>query len=267
MKALPNLAETQLAETIQRIGKPGFEGALWRFLRRLAAPDNLIVLAYRASGPPQVLYHLTDHPPVFAELERTYLSGAYRLDPFYDLHLQRVPSGAYRLRDVAPDAFHRSRYFIEYYDQTTLVDEVTFVAYPAAGVSLNICIGRDASSGRAFSERETETCQRLAGVIVALSESHWSGLAQGTGPADDVAALLSRALEARHGIALSPRQAEVALLILRGHSTMSIGLRLGLSPQTVKVFRKQLYARCRISSQAELFALMLPLLGEGSTAA
>jgi len=49
-------------------------------------------------------------------------------------------------------------------------------------------------------------------------------------------------------------------LILRGHSTMSIGLRLGLSPQTVKVFRKQLYSRCTISSQAELFALMLPLL-------
>ena len=68
------------------------------------------------------------------------------------------------------------------------------------------------------------------------------------------------AAQAGHGIHLSPRQAEVALLILRGHSTVSIGLRLGLSAQTVKVFRKQLYARCRISSQAELFALMLPLL-------
>ncbi|MFN3825600.1 MAG: helix-turn-helix transcriptional regulator [Pseudorhodobacter sp.] len=264
MKALPNLAETQLADCILRLGKPGFEAALWRFLRRMAAPDNLIVLAYRDSGPPQVLYHLTDHPPVFAELERTYLSGAYRLDPFYDLHLQRVSAGAYRLRDVAPDAFHRSRYFIEYYDQTTLVDELTFVAYPAPGVSLNICLGRDASSGRPFTEREMETCQRLSGVIVALCESHWSGLAQGTGPADDVAALLSGALAARHGLSLSPRQVEVALLILRGHSTMSIGLRLGLSPQTIKVFRKQLYARCQISSQAELFALMLPLLGEAT---
>jgi DNA-binding CsgD family transcriptional regulator len=52
----------------------------------------------------------------------------------------------------------------------------------------------------------------------------------------------------------------VALMILRGHSSMSIGLRLGVSAQTVKVFRKQLYARCGISSQAELFALMMPLL-------
>ena len=52
----------------------------------------------------------------------------------------------------------------------------------------------------------------------------------------------------------------VALLILRGYSTPSIGLRLGISAQTVKVFRKQLYQRCGISSQAELFSLMLPWL-------
>jgi DNA-binding NarL/FixJ family response regulator len=41
---------------------------------------------------------------------------------------------------------------------------------------------------------------------------------------------------------------------------MSISLRLGVSVQTVKVFRKQLYTRCNVSSQAELFSLMLPLL-------
>jgi hypothetical protein len=29
----------------------------------------------------------------------------------------------------------------------------------------------------------------------------------------------------------------------------------------VKVFRKQLYARCGISSQAELFGLLMPMLG------
>ena len=58
-------------------------------------------------------------------------------------------------------------------------------------------------------------------------------------------------------------------MILRGHSTVSIALRMGMgmSPQTKKVFRKQLYARCCISSQAELFALMLPLLKSGGAEA
>lgn len=53
------------------------------------------------------------------------------------------------------------------------------------------------------------------------------------------------------------------MLILRGHSSVSIGLKLGISAQTVKVFRRQLYRKCAISSQAELFNLLLPLLGEG----
>ncbi|MFN3970223.1 MAG: LuxR C-terminal-related transcriptional regulator [Gemmobacter sp.] len=260
MTPLPNLAEVRLAEAIRLIGQPGFEAALLAFLQAVAAPDNLIVLAYRSAGPPLALYRQTDHPQVFAELDRTYLAGAYRLDPFYDLHLRRAPAGAYRIRDIAPDAFQRSRYFIDYYDQTTLVDEVTFVAYPSAAITLNICIGRDASSGAVFLPRDVETCHRIAPVVVAMAEAHWAGLAGATGPAEDTSALLADAARGVHGIHLSPRQAEVALMILRGHSTVSIGLRLGLSAQTVKVFRKQLYARCRISSQAELFALMLPLL-------
>ena len=90
--------------------------------------------------------------------------------------------------------------------------------------------------------------------------AHWQGLSAESAAPGNVAAQLVRALGEAHGIHLSPRQAEVALLILRGHSTVSIGLRLGVSAQTVKVFRKQLYARCGLSSQAELFALMLPHL-------
>ncbi len=267
MPPLPNLAEVRIATVIRALHQPEFEAALALLFQTLAAPDNLICLAYRDAGPPQVLHRETRDPTVFTQLESTYLPGAYRLDPFFELHLNRVAAGAYRLTDIAPDAFHRSRYFSEYYEQTTLVDEITFVAYPAPGVTLNLCLGRDISSGRLFSIREVETCQRLAPVIAALSEAHWADLSRASGPAEDTAALLALAARRQHGIQLSARQAEVALLILRGHSTVSIGLRLGLSPQTVKVFRKQLYSSCAISSQAELFALMLPLLRDHAPSA
>lgn len=260
LDALPNSAESLLADCLRKLGNPGFEASLWHLFRRVAAPDNLLVLAYRDTGPPQVLYSHALQGEVFAQLEATYLAGAYQLDPFYDMHLTRVSAGAYRLREVAPDAFQRSRYFIEYYDQTTLIDEVTFVAYPVNGVSLNICLGRDTSSAQPFLPREVEVCQRIAPIVCALAETHWGGLASASGPADDLSAALARTIKTAHNIHLSPRQAAVALLILRGHSTASIALRLGVSAQTIKVFRKQLYGRCHISSQAELFALMLPLL-------
>jgi DNA-binding CsgD family transcriptional regulator len=260
MKPLPNSAEIQLADSLRNLGSPGFETSLWHLFRRVAAPDNLLILAYRDVGPPQVLYSQSTQPKVFAQLQATYLAGAYQLDPFYDMHLTRAPAGAYRLRDVAPDAFQRSRYFIEYYDQTTLIDEISFVAYPATGVSLNLCLGRDTSSAQPFLAREVEACQRIAPIICALADAHWAGLISTPGPAGDLSAALARAIKSAHNIHLSPRQAAVAVLILRGHSTASIALRLGISAQTVKVFRKQLYGRCQLSSQAELFALMLPLL-------
>lgn len=263
MKQFPNLAESHLADAIRLIGEAGLEQALLSFFRAVCAPDNLLILAFRSAGAPLVLYRQTDHPQVFAQLDQTYRAGAYRLDPFYDLHLNRAPAGVYRIADIAPDAFQRSRYFIEYYEQTTLIDEVTFVAYPSPWVTLNICLGRDASSGEPFSGRDLETCTRISSLVLAISELHWADLARATGPVEDTSALLADAAQTMHGIHLSPRQAEVALMILRGHSTISIALRLGISPQTVKVFRKQLYSRCCISSQAELFALMLPLLKGG----
>jgi DNA-binding CsgD family transcriptional regulator len=249
-----------LAEAIRLQNLPGFESALWKVFHGLCQPDNLLILIYLDSGPVEILHSFAKSSQAFAEIRNTYTAGAYVLDPYYDLHLRAVPAGAYRLRDVAPDAFHRSRYFIEYYDQTTLIDEVTFVSYPVDGATLNICLGRDRSSGRPFTAPQIEACHRVAPMINALASRHWSNLTARPGSAEDVTSQLVNAASTVHAIHLSARQAEVALLILKGHSTVSAALRLGLSPQTIKVFRKQLYAKCRISSQAELFALMLPLL-------
>jgi len=274
MTPLPNAAETALARAIALVQAPGFEAALDAFLRRVLGGDNLVILAYRQVGAPLVLYHAADNPAVFANLQPVYVSGAYLLDPFHDLHLRRAPPGVYRLFDIAPDQFQRTRYFGDYYRRTTLHDELTFVCYPGAGLTLNICCGRDATTPRPFGPAAAETAARIAPVVNALAERHWANLpgvdpaATGPGPTRAAghaatAGHLRQSLEAAHGIALSPRQAQVALLILRGHSSVAIGIELGLSPQTVKVFRKQLYARCAISTQAELFALMFPLLTDG----
>ncbi len=256
-----------LAAVVHTLGGAGFEAALQDWLGTVAAPDSVLGLAFGADGPPVVLLRQSREARVFARLEAAYLGGAYLLDPFHALHLRRAQAGVYRLRDVAPDAFGKSRYHDEYYRDTTLLDEIVFVARPAEAVTVMLCLGRDAASGQAFGAAEVAACEAVAPVVVALVERHWHGLAVTGRGAGDVAAALIAAAAAR-GTKLSRRQAEVALMILRGHSTASIALALGVSPQTVKVFRRQLYARCGLSSQGELFALMLPLLaGQVSVAA
>lgn len=266
MDALPNAGEVALADAVRRMGGAGFEASLARFLRRCISCNNVVVIVYRRGAAPDVLYEQADDPVVFRDLYRVYLAGAYLLDPYYDLHLNRIAPGAYRLMDIAPDQFQRSQYYLDYYRQTTLTDELTFVSYPDADTTITICLGRDASTPRPFGAQAREVASRVAPVVAALADRHWREFraTRASAPvsmaSDAPPERLRRALVESHAIRLSQRQAQVALLILQGHSSVSIGLRLGVSSQTVKVFRRQIHARCGISSQAELFALLLPLL-------
>jgi len=260
---LPNSAEKQLGQTISAIGTDRFENAMFQWLVRCFQIDNTTMLAYFQNRKPEVLFAQAVERSVHEKLETDYLAGIYLLDPFHALHVERAPAGLYRLKDIAPDQFQRNEYFASYYQRTTLIDEIAYVGYPSDGVSVHICLGRDASSGRRFSSRDLMMAERLSPIACGLLEQHWSGLqSSGDYSEEDVMNRLIAAGEKRLGVKLSPRQAQVALLILRGHSSVSIGLQLGISFQTVKVIRKQLYRKCNISSQAELFSLFMPLLSE-----
>lgn len=254
-----------LAAAIRALGTPAFADRLTGWLHSALSPDNLLILAYRSTHPPKVLHRWSRTPQVFRALD-DYLAGAWRLDPYLTLHDSRAAPGLYRLADLAPPGFRRSRYYLDYYRATTLVDEATVLARPAPDCTLMLCLGRDAGSGRPFPAPTLTEARRLAPVIAALAERHWPGdpapaITTATTP---LAASLAQSLHDATGIALTPRQAEIALLILRGHSSTSAALTLGLSPQTVKVFRRQIHARCGVTSQAGLFALLMPHLAPPS---
>ncbi len=263
MVAPNQTSESALAVAIERIGRPNFSPALADWLNASVPCDNLSWLAYFQHRGPELLMAQNTRPEVHENIESVYLEGAYLLDPFHDLHLRKAERGVYRLSENSPDKFKSNQYFTEYYRHTTLIDELAFICYPNPGVSIHICLGRDKSSNRRFSPKTIAAARRIAPIVSSLVESHWSGL-DTTGAYDEaeITARLIRSAQSQLAIQLSPRQSEVAMLILRGHSSISIGLKLGISAQTVKVFRKQLYKKCGISSQAELFNLLLPLLGQ-----
>lgn len=261
MADLPNASEAYLAQAITALGADRFSEKLCDWLNQCLDIDNFTILAYYQTRKPELFYRKSRIRQVHERLEADYLSGAYLLDPFHDLHVKKTPEGMYRLKDCAPDHFHRNEYFARYYGYTTMIDELCYHACPARGVSVQVCLGKDKSSGRMFSARDLRSAEKLVAIVCSMIKKQWKDLsASGDYTDDSLVEKLQRQLKEHRDVSLSKRQCEVALLILRGHSTISIGLALSISPQTVKVFRKQLYRKCQISSQAELFSLMSGLL-------
>ena len=251
-----------LANTIMALGTPSLPQHFSTLVKSLAAFDNLIIIAYHGEHRPAVLYREYTDPVVYLPMDSQYLGGDYLLDPFYREHLKGDVQGIRRLKDIAPDHFRRTHYYKNYYQQTTLLDEVAVFVNVTESDSITACLGRDRSSGKPFNHRELEKLHQYENTLSSLLKKHWQdyrfeGVSKAVpAPLEE---RLREALNQQHSIRLSPRQAEVALFILRGHSSLSISLHLEVSLQTVKVFRRQLYAKCCISSQAELFALLMPL--------
>ncbi len=254
-----------LADAILSIGADGFAHRLHYWLSACLRIDNMTIVAFFKNQQPEVFLTHAAERRVFERMDSHYVTGAYLLDPFYSLHVNAAADGMYRLTDIAPDQFQRNEYYKSYYQRTTLADEIAFFSSPSSGVSITVCLGRDATTGSKFSARDLDEARQLAPVVNALVRQNWSELTpRDEDMPEDVVDLLRHRLSTELGISLSGRQAEIALLILQGHSSVSIGLTLGISPQTVKVIRKQLYRKCQISSQGELFYLIAPYLSDQS---
>ena len=256
-------APDALSAAILAIGSDSFGKKLYEWLGKASSFDNFAVIAYIRSSRPQVLMAIARDSRVFERIDSHYVKGAYLLDPFFTLHQNRAADGLYQLSDIAPDQFQSNEYFKSYYCHTTLTDELVFFAGISCDTSITVCIGRDATTALRFSSRDYSTARQIAPVVNALVRMNWRGIKAPDvdGPVNIVGQLRQR-LIAEQDISLSPRQAQVAFMILRGHSSISIGLTLGISHQTVKVLRKQLYRKCKISSQGELYYLIAPYLSQ-----
>ena len=76
--------------------------------------DDCVVFVYEQNMPPIDLHDS------FPEGQRNiyvddYQAGPYLLDPFYQACVDRIGEGWYRMRQLAPDHFYLSEYYLSYY--------------------------------------------------------------------------------------------------------------------------------------------------------
>ncbi len=252
---------TATGRLIEAIGAKRYPAALADLLRLAVPYSYTVVFGYLGAARPLDLFDdfSTSKRKVFVT---DYLLGPYLLDPFYLAANRPMPPGLYRMRDLAPDRFYQGEYYRNYYAKTELAEEIGFFINIAPGKVIVVSLMR---AERVFAARDLRALQELAPVVLASAQRHWAGLSDH--PPADAAAEAGNETKVEQSFAcfgqgvLTPREREIVEHTLKGHSTEAIGEILGISSGTVRIHRRNVYAKLRISSQGELFSKFIQTLG------
>ncbi|QXI36328.1 helix-turn-helix transcriptional regulator [Pseudomonas xantholysinigenes] len=245
-------AHAGLARTIEQIGQPRFWRQLILLLQHWLPFDNALAMHYPRDGLPRALEIFDARGEGNPEAMALYLSGLYQLDPFYQACQERIGDGLHRLEEVAPDQFRQSDYYLKYFHDHVLEDEVQFIVQLGDSGALSLSLG----TRERFDPARHGLLMVVCPWVVALMGQHWQRHEQRPAPV-----MVRDAMSLFGAKVLSERELEIARLILRGYSSKAMAERLAISPETIKVHRRHLYAKLDISSQPELFSLFLQSLG------
>jgi DNA-binding CsgD family transcriptional regulator len=220
---------------------------------------RLLVAALETRVACEAALVLADEHGVYVD---GYLAGAYLLDPFYRASIEGTSSGLFRLSDVAPEGFLKSEYYRSYYIRTLQSDEVCFLTAHSDGWVTNISLGRE-SDAPPFDRQDIEQLRATEPTVHEILRRHWAHRRQ-RHPESDATSSLHAHVEAALAnfgrSALTKREYEVVQLLLRGHSTRSSARELGIAQETVRLHRKNVYAKLDVASQSELFVLFIDSL-------
>ncbi len=250
---------TQAAQIIDNLENDVMPAVLSKALKSIVEFDFTVIFGYVGNARPLALFD--DFAPDRRVMHvDDYQEGPYLLDPFYLAATGDVGPGLWRLSEIAPDRFYRGEYFRSYYARTGLAEKVGFLVNVHGNLTIVVSLMRKT---RKFSKAEMKTLKSVWPVVDAACRRHWRDTST---EALDQVPLADRNIERAfreigEGV-LTPREREVVELTLRGHSADALGKLLGISSGTVRIHRKNIYAKLRISSQGELFSVFISALAD-----
>lgn len=244
-----------------QVESPLFTEHLFEFLTPVLNAQNFFLLIIEKEREPICIDSWIPQEKLKRVYDEYYFKFGYLLDPFYELALSPFEDGAFLIRDIAPDNFFsQSEYYLKYFNKTEMIDEMSCVASIDEQKSVHLSIGRYEGCPK-FRKKELALLQSLGSLLIPLLVKHceYRLKQQDRGVEHQHVSLKDQFYNAnfpKDGH-MTKREAEIASLIIKGYSTVAIGLKLFISPQTVKVHRRNIYRKLNISSQAELFSFFV----------
>ncbi|MBT6692108.1 MAG: helix-turn-helix transcriptional regulator [Porticoccaceae bacterium] len=249
----------RFAAIMPEIGCERFPSLLIAMLKGLVPFDNAVIVHFQEGHRPQI--HYNDIHPLDRESQiNVFVNGAFLLDPFYRAAVDRGISGLHRLSDLAPEGFKKTEYYRSYFKFTQIKDEAGYIVHLDGKQFINISLGR-LSMVQRFNRTQLTILGDIAPIIKSICKMQWGSAEKSEpGTSNQLPGQLDNALKYFGTTYLTARESQVVQLFLHGHSTKSIAERLGISAETVKLHRKNSYAKLDVSSQAELFYLFIDSL-------
>lgn len=246
-----------LARLFETLGTLRFWRWLALLIQKQVPIDNALVAVFMGQRTPLILEECTFGPQSSESPMPFYCDGLYLLDPFFSLASEPFADGLYRLHDVAPNGFLQSEYYKQYMLKEVGIDEVQYLCRVDDGHVLSLSLG-------SFSSFDNEALGKLQAmlpwVITAMQKQYQlmrTVEQQTSEPSVSRASVLSDVFDRSH---LSKRETEIIGLTLQGLSAKAIAQRLCISPETVKVHRRNVHHKLGISSNTELFGLFISQL-------
>ncbi|MFA0441692.1 hypothetical protein BCU70_12535 [Vibrio sp. 10N.286.49.C2] len=235
---------------VTAIGDADFLSELSKLVTQIIGYESLVVMGFNQGQPPVMIYNDSDY--FGDEVKNKELLNALVLDPFYQLIRAGIKDGIYKLDDIAPDEFYTSDYYQQVYKQTGLKKEVGVLIQCSAEFNVVLSLGLREQDAVSCDEKSRlgiyfELIQAAVSKHFKISKSEERTIGH---QLNDIFSNFGKDF-------LSERECQVTQLVLQGYSTKAIAPLLEVSTETVKVYRKRIHNKLKISSQSELFSLFL----------
>lgn len=246
-----------IADVVLSIGTSRFYDKLYTHMRESANARQLVVQKFPRERAVEPLAILSSDGKSCEQRVQAYVNRFYATDPLRPwltpADERQIVVRAVNTPDIR-DIEYREKLFV----RADLAGKLCLmVRRPEGALCLTIYRGHDAGG---FRPADLRGFAQQVEVIGAAIERHCELHAEGRPGIDRLTRIF---LELRHGKPLSEREAVVLAHVVTGHSNLAISLHLGISFHSVSTYRRRAYAKLRITSQAELFALAMAEGGPG----
>ena len=262
----------EIGEIVDALDDENLPARLVHALGHLVAFEMAAVFVYRGRSRPLPIFDNFATPAARKGIA-AYVENTYVLNPLYQAYQNGLEQGIYRMRDLVPDAFLESEYYKAYRAMPRRGEEIGYLTdnWPQGMQELLLVLSLDRNAlaeitlsrsrdGSDFNEAEISRLSDVVPLVGALFRRYWAEFGTSASRTPPPDRRVDDAFDDFGKSVLTDREREVTRLILRGHSSESIGFNLGISLGTVKTHRKNVYAKLAISSQSELLSLFLKSL-------